>query len=293
MKEFRAAESDAGVRADIFVAGRYPDFSRSSLNSLFDTGAVLINGEAAKPGQKLKTGETVSVDDALLRKKAPAIKLPIIYEDKDIIAIDKPAGILTHSKGALNLEATVASFIKPKITDKTLTGNRAGIVHRLDRGTSGVIITAKHNEALKWLQKQFATRKVKKTYIAIAEGILEPQAALIELPIARNPKKPQTFIVAAAGKPAITEYKVLKTLHRDGKNYSLLELKPLTGRTHQLRVHLAYLGHPVVGDPIYGHKNGELLLHAESLELTLPNRQRQTFEAELPKRIKDFVGDER
>src|SRR5262249_28394801 len=148
--------------------------------------------------------------DRPLFKKPPKISLPIIYEDNDVIVIDKPAGILTHAKGALNTEATVASFIESKLAEDLPKNNRAGIVHRLDRATSGVIITAKHDKALKWLQKQFSTRKTKKLYLAIAEGELEPAEAIIDAPIARNPRKPQTFYVSPIGKPAQTEYKLLK-----------------------------------------------------------------------------------
>lgn len=290
MKEFGAGEA-AGLRTDIFVARQYPEFTRSALDVLFNNDLVSINGEIAKPSYKLRANDVVKVDEAILRRQPDKIKLPILYEDEGVVAIDKPAGVLTHSKGVLNLEPTVASFIKPKINDDSLSGNRAGIVHRLDRGTSGVIITAKNSQALRWLQKQFSTRKVKKIYLAIVEGVLEPPAAIIELPLARNPKKPQTFMVNAAGRPAITEYKVLKNFVKDDQNYSLVELKPLTGRTHQLRVHLAYVGHPVAGDPVYGHGSGELLLHAESLELTLPNHQRQVFKSKLPSRIQEFIDN--
>ncbi len=285
-----AGEPDIGVRADVFVAAHYPAFSRSSLDTLFESGAVLINDKTAKAGYKLRLSDVVSVDDSLLRQAAPVIELPILYEDADVMVINKPAGILTHSKGALNLEGTVASFIKPKITDKTLSGNRAGIVHRLDRGTSGVIIAAKNTKALHWLQKQFSQRNVKKSYLAIVEGNLKPPHAVIEAPIARNPKKPQTFTVSPVGRPATTEYEVKRSFIRSGKTYSLVELKPLTGRTHQLRVHLAYISHPIVGDNVYGHNGQPTLLHAESLELTLPSGERKVFKIEPPAYFKEFYG---
>lgn len=289
MREFKAGESDAGGRADIFVAGQYPGFSRSSLDNLFETGAVLINDSAAKPGHKLRVADKIMVDDSLLYQTPPSIKLPIIYEDSYVIVLNKPAGVLTHSKGALNLEATVASFIKPKVTDQSLQGNRAGIVHRLDRGTSGVIITAKTAAAVKFLQKQFSSRRVKKVYLAVVKGDLEPKAAIIDAPIARNPNRPQTFSVQSTGKSAVTQYQTIKTIKKDGSTYILVELKPQTGRTHQLRVHLAYIGHPIVGDPIYGHDNGQILLHAKSLELKLPSGREIVFEAALPHRFQEFI----
>jgi len=265
------------------VAGKYPEFSRSALEQLFDRNLVVLDGRPIKASQKTKAGDQIKVDEKLLRTEPVPIELPIIYEDNEVVVINKPGGILTHSKGALNTEGTVASFIKGKITDKNLTGNRAGIVHRLDRATTGVIIGAKSESSLKFLQKQFSTRKTKKTYIAIVGGTPKPLEAIIDAPILRNPKKPQTFKVDPSGKPAQTHYKVIKELV--GK--SLVELKPVTGRTHQLRVHLAYIGHPIIGDRIYGKEAEHMLLHAQSLELTLPNGQRRVFEAPLPGYFKD------
>jgi 23S rRNA pseudouridine1911/1915/1917 synthase len=164
-------------------------------------------------------------------------------------------------------------------------------VHRLDRGTSGVIIAAKNNNSLKWLQKQFSQRKVKKQYCAIAEGLFDTKEALIDAPIGRNPLRPQTFKALSSGKPALTQYKVIKELKKDGKNFSELKIAPLTGRTHQIRVHLAYIGHPVVGDNLYGHDSRQLLLHARSLELTLPDKGRRVFSAPLPGPIEEFLRD--
>lgn len=287
MKEFTVGPDAAGQRLDIYLAGLYPEFTRSSLSGLLKDGLVTVNGETEKAGYKLKEKDSISVDHKILTAEPPAIVLPIIYEDDNAIIIDKPAGVLTHSKGAINNEGTVASFIKPKV--KGLEGNRAGIVHRLDRHTSGVIITAKNEQALKHLQKQFSQRRTKKTYIAIAEGDLEPKKAVIDAPIMRNPKRPQTFVVNTGGKPARTAYSVVKVFDKDGKTYSVVELKPETGRTHQLRVHLAYINHPIVGDFIYGHSDGPMMLHARELELTLPDGQRKVFESPVPARIKEFA----
>lgn len=290
MKEFTVSETDAGARLDVFVAGQYPEFTRSSLEALFENELIQVNKSPAKPSYRVKDSDRVRVDETLLKTAPPELELPIIYEDRDVIVINKTDGVLTHAKGALNLEGSVASFIKQKLADENLSGNRAGIVHRLDRHTSGVIITAKTETAQKWLQKQFSTRKVKKTYVAIVEGVMEPEKALIDAPIARNPNKPQTFTVQPAGKPAQTEYEALKTIEKNGKSYSLLKLVPKTGRTHQLRVHLAYIGHPIVGDGVYGHAGPKLLLHAMELELTLPNKTRQTFKAPIPDKIRGFDG---
>ncbi|HVX58761.1 MAG TPA: RluA family pseudouridine synthase [Candidatus Saccharimonadales bacterium] len=287
-KEYVVEQNNEGVRLDVYVAKQYPRFTRSALEALFEQKLVFLNQKAAKPSQKVKAGDKIDIDESLLRLDPPKIDLPIIYEDKNVAVIDKPAGILTHSKGALNLEGTVASFIGPKL--KELEGNRAGIVHRLDRATSGVIITAKNPEALSKLQKQFSKRKAKKTYLAIVEGALEPPEAIIDAPVMRNLARPQTFKVSAAGKPALTTYETIKTFRRGAKTYSLLKLTPQTGRTHQLRVHLAYIGHPIVGDPIYGQESeGGLMLHAASLEITLPGSERRVFEAKIPARIREFA----
>lgn len=289
MREFKASADNAGMRADIFVAKKYPKFTRSSLEELFERKHILVNKQPAKPALKLHSQDLVEVDEQLLKSTPPKIKLPILYEDDQVLVIDKPAGILTHAKGALNLEGTVASFIKSKIKDKSLVGNRAGIVHRLDRDTNGVIITARDNESMRWLQRQFSLRKAKKIYTAVVEGEPKPASAIIDAPIARNPKKPQSFHVSASGKSAKTQYKVIKTVARAGKLYSVLELRPTTGRTHQLRVHMAYIGHPIVGDRVYGHAGDHMLLHASSLELTLPSRERKVFSSALPEYIESYL----
>ena len=288
MPEFKAKDSDIGVRADIFLAGRYTGFSRSSLEGLFSANKVTVAGKPVKASHKVTGSDVLAVDDSLITAAPQEIELPVIYEDENVLVINKPAGVLSHSKGALNLEATIASFIRPKIS-KTMTGNRAGIVHRLDRPTSGVIITAKNPAALSWLQKQFSTRKTKKTYKAVIEGQPELTEAIIDAPIARNPKKPQTFYVNPSGKPAQTEYRIIKSITSGGKEYSLVELKPLTGRTHQLRVHLAYIGHPVAGDAVYGRPGPHLMLHASELELTLPGGSRRVFRAPEPVYFKKFT----
>lgn len=290
--EFKAQPADAGSRLDVLVAAQYPQFTRSSLELLFDNELVSVNDKPAKASYKVKDLDSVSIDETLLNQEPPKIKLPVIYEDENVVVINKPAGLLTHAKGALNLEPSIASYIKSKISDNKLSGNRAGIVHRLDRLTSGVIITAKSSDAMIKLQKQFSQRKTKKKYIAVAEGVPEPQEAIIDVPIARNPKRPQTFAIMASGKTAVTKYKVIKQFSKKGVGYSLLELEPLTGRTHQLRVHLAYIGHPIVGDKVYGRQSGEMLLHAVSLEITLPGSERKVFESKMPERFKRFIDGE-
>lgn len=244
-----------------------------------------VNGEV-KTSPKLMLDEDDEVTTHIPEKADYSEHtLPVIFEDDNVIVINKPSGILTHSKGALNDEFTVAEFIAKKISFPEAT-NRNGIVHRLDRDTSGVIICAKNPETLGYLQKQFQARKVKKTYLAIVKGKPKLFSGVIDLPIERNPKKPSQFRVGVNGKTAQTEFRVLA----GNVAYSLVELRPQTGRTHQLRVHMAHIKNPIIGDPVYdGGKSpiGRLCLHAQSLEITIPGSKREIFTAELPE---DFTA---
>lgn len=282
-------EVSRAERLDNYVASQFVDLSRAFAAKLVKEGRVHVNGEAqTKPGYKLRGDDEIVIDyEPSVHDKIPDIELEVLYEDDDCVVINKPKGVLTHSKGVYNPEGTVASWLSGRL--EGLAGERAGIVHRLDRATSGVIIAAKNQTALSWLQKQFALRKVKKTYYAVVSGTPAQEHAIIDMPIERNPKKPQTFRVGSNGKPAVTEYNVLKA----GSTYSLLELKPLTGRTHQLRVHLEQLGHPIAGDTLYGGAvTDRLYLHAASLEITLPNRERKVFEVPVPSEFYTIVTDD-
>ncbi len=271
---------DVSQRLDFFVASKIPELSRSYVNRLCDEKKVLVNNRPKKTSYKLKLTDTVHVKiDLLALKDIPVIDIPILYEDDDCIVLDKPAGVLTHSKGSLTPEATVATFIRPRISPEML-GNRAGIVHRLDRPTSGVIICAKTQNAQELLQRQFADRKARKTYIAVVVGTPAKQKATIDMPIGRNARNPKTFHVHSKGKTAKTNYQVLSST----SNQSLLKLQPESGRTHQIRVHLSHIGHPVVGDILYGGGEAQrLLLHAHTLEITLPSKQRREFTSKIPK----------
>jgi 23S rRNA pseudouridine1911/1915/1917 synthase len=267
-------------RLDQKVVELFPQLSRAYAAKLIETKRVSVNGAAqVKPGYKLRAEDVVVVDyNPTTEAEIPEIELKVIYEDADCVVIHKPVGLLTHSKGAFNPEPTVATWLRTRL--QGMEGGRAGIVHRLDRATSGVMICAKTPEALSWLQKQFAQRKVKKTYTAVVRGVMKPEAAVIDMPIERNPKAPATFRVGAQGKSATTTYQTLMS----SELYSLLALQPKTGRTHQLRVHLAHQGHPIVGDTIYGGEIAErLFLHATELEVTIPrNHERKVFRVAVP-----------
>lgn len=284
--QYTVDETQVKQRLDVFVASKMTRLSRAFIQKLGDLGKITVQGNQVKAGYKVRLGDVVDVDyDEAELDNIPDIDLPVLYEDNDCIVINKPAGVLTHAQGKLGSEATVATFLRDKLQD--LEGIRGGIVHRLDRATSGVIICAKSQEALSFLQKQFSTRKAKKTYIAIVKGTPELLEAFIDMPIERNPKAPATFRIGPNGKPSMTHYKVI----RSTDTYSMIELTPTTGRTHQLRVHLAEQGMPIVGDPLYGKGafGDRLYLHALSLEITLPSRERTTFTAPLPPEFTELM----
>lgn len=276
-------------RLDAYLLALHPDVSRAQLQRLIKDGKVSVDGEVQrKNGFMVKESMSVTVgfnfDD---RPPVPTIEIPIIYEDETCVVVDKPEGLLTHSKGSFNPEASVASWLagRPNFNFPPDAGvnQRAGVVHRLDRATTGVMICAKNPRALHHLQKQFQDRKAKKTYTARVAGVLEPPEALIDIPIERNPKQPQRFRVGQNGKPAQTNYTVLQTVVQGDTVDSIVELKPLTGRTHQLRVHLDYMKHPIVGDTFYeGRPAKRLFLHASALEITLPSGKRDTFVSAVP-----------
>lgn len=274
-------------RLDQYVLVKMPRLSRSFAAKLITDGKVLVNGKPSKPGYKVRIDDVVAIDydDSLLDTIEP-IELPVLYEDNDCVIIDKPAGVLTHAKGGFSTEGTVASWLRSRLHEG-LGGERGGIVHRLDRATSGVLICAKHPAALSWLQQQFASRAVQKTYFAVVSGHLPHNHAAIDMPIERDPKHPKMFHVAATGKPATTEYWVRQ--HND--KYSLVELHPLTGRTHQLRVHLSEIGHPIIGDILYSSEPADrLYLHAARLGIVLPSGKRMVFETPVPPEFYDKVA---
>ncbi|MBA3758339.1 RluA family pseudouridine synthase [Candidatus Saccharibacteria bacterium] len=287
MKTKFQVNSDGRVRLDSFLAGKYPAISRSFLQKLCSTDQVNVNGHPEKSGFKLKYGdEVVVLYDMKSIGKIEDIDLPILFEDDSIVVINKPAGIISHARGRYWNEASVASFVRQMTGQE---GERAGIVHRLDRVTSGVMICAKTSAAMVHLQKQFADRKVIKIYQAVVQGHLKPEHAVIDMPIERNPKMPSTFRVGPNGKPSQTQYKVIAS----SMLYDSLELVPKTGRTHQLRVHLKHIGHPIVGDVLYeGIQHDRLLLHAYSLQLTLPNGKSATFTAPLPKEFANLIKND-
>lgn len=273
-------------RLDVLLAERHPEISRSTWQKHIKAGNIAVNNSPAKNAKQEVTEAdhiAINIPDST---DFTGHELPIIYLDDDVIVVNKPAGVLTHSKGALNDEFTVAEFFR-RYTTVGLDTNRPGIVHRLDRDTSGVIVGARTPESFDLLKSQFADRKAKKQYVAIVDGMPKQLEAEVDIPIGRNPSAPSTFRADSKGKPAITQYDVLDS--RDNK--SLLALAPKTGRTHQLRVHMQFLGTPILGDRVYGKPADRLYLHAYKLEVTTAPEKRQTFIAPIPDDFRDHFPE--
>ena len=267
-----APEKPEKVRLDILLTEIYKSYNRSTLQKFIELGFVTVDGILAKKSnQKFERG--VKIDLKIPDEMKNADLVPeVIYEDENVVVLDKPAGLLSMAKGEYCPENTLEQY--------------GLLVHRLDRDTSGVVIMAKNPEVQKFLKKQFQDRKAHKIYFAIVEGRPKLDAAKIDLPIARDLKHPTTFRVDANGKASETFYKVIKA----NDKYSLVELRPTTGRTHQLRVHMKFLGHPILGDKVYGNEKADrLYLHAHKLEVTLPGGERRVFEAMLPKEFGDVL----
>ena len=280
--------SPTKVRLDIYLSTKFDTtISRSLWQKYIKAGYVSVNNKVVTT-PKFEVDETDEIALNLPEKEQTDVDLPILYEDDDVIVVNKPSGLLTHAKGGLSDEPTVAEIIRPKTSFATDT-DRPGIVHRLDRDTSGLLIIAKNPESAAHLQRQFAERTAKKTYVAITDGKPKLNAAKIDLPIGRNPSAPSTFRIDPNGKPTQTTYHVLA----ENDAQSLVELKPTTGRTHQLRVHLAHLNAPILGDRVYGKSSDcRMMLHAQKLEITLPSGERKVFEAIVPDEFKRLFPED-
>lgn len=266
-------EEDNSERLDIALLNFYPRYSRGELQKFIKLGYVKVNGEV----QTVASTPVTEEDELLLEEpKNSAEKPPVIYEDDNVIIFDKPAGMLSMKKGAYLPESSIDDF--------------GDLAHRLDRDTSGVIAVAKNAETKGFLQKQFQERHAHKIYYAIVEGEPKQPHAIISVPLTRNLKYPTTFIPDVDGREAITEYKVLESKN----GLSFVELRPKTGRTHQLRIHMNYIGCPILGDKVYnpkGRKADRMYLHAASLEITIPGKphnERKIFESKLPEEFNKY-----
>jgi 23S rRNA pseudouridine1911/1915/1917 synthase len=273
------------VRLDKYLAQALPQFSRACLQRLIEQGYVQVNGQETKASQRLTKSDRITVElrPSPGRPLPEPIPLVVIYEDAEIMVIDKPAGLTVHPAPGQPSHTLVNALLAhcPGLTmNNDLT--RPGIVHRLDKDTSGLIVLAKNDFAREYLVAQFKSRTVNKRYLVLVKGSLSPEQGIIEAPIGRDPHHKRRMAVVEAGKQAITRYQVRK--HVD--DYTLLEVSPLTGRTHQIRVHLSAIGYPVVGDPTYGIKSAQLdrqFVHAYCLGFRLPStKQYHEFTSPLP-----------
>ena len=285
IKTFQFTSPVPNIRLDKYLTQFLPQFSRAYLQKLIEQGYVLVNGQRTKASQRLNKADKVTAELLPLPAYplAEPIPLAIIYEDEDILVIDKPAGLTVHPAPGHPSHTLVNAILAhcPSLA----TGSepmRPGIVHRLDKDTSGLIVIAKNDFAREYLAAQFKSRTVTKGYLVLVKGRLSPGQGIIEASIGRDPHSRRRMAIVEAGKEATTRYQVRKYL----KNYTLVEVTPLSGRTHQIRVHFSAIGCPVIGDPLYGIKSAHLnrqFIHAYRLGFHLPStKQYREFISPLP-----------
>ncbi|MFQ5812390.1 MAG: RluA family pseudouridine synthase [Anaerolineae bacterium] len=292
--------AEAGQRIDKYIADEIPDLSRSRVQRLIKEGRVTVGGEATKSSHQVEAGDEIVVripPPEPLEVRPEPIPLDIVHEDEDIIVVNKPAGMVVHPAYG-HRTGTLVNAVLAHCPDLAGVGDarRPGIVHRLDKDTSGLIIVAKNDPSRRHLQRQFKRREVKKIYVALLEGRLEPVRGVIEAPIGRDKKRRKRMAVVKGGREARTEYWVVEYFDRAGtrsRSHTLVEAQPKTGRTHQVRVHFASIGHPLVGDPVYGFRKQRLsslrrqFLHARTLGFRLPGSDEYIeITAELPDDLK-------
>ena len=296
MKYFKVENENK--RIDAYLSEKLEDTSRVTIQRLIANGKVLVNGKTIKASYKVQTGDNIQVEGEVpveVSLKAQEIPLDIIYEDNDIIVVNKPKGMVVHPANG-NPDGTLVNAIMAICKD-SLSGIggeiRPGIVHRLDKDTSGIIIVAKNDKAHINLSEQIKDHKVKKTYIALVRGIVKENEATINMPIGRSEKDRKKMAVTKKGKEAITHFKVLQRYD----NYTLLQVNIETGRTHQIRVHLSQIGYPIVGDEVYSNGKNEWnvrgqCLHAKSLEFTHPiTGEKMYLEAKLPEYFENILKE--
>ncbi len=291
-------EKQTSERLDKFLAASLPEFSRSRIQGLIADGCVDVNGRAAgKAGQPLEAGAALTVR---IPPPAPVdlipeqIPLDVIFENDDLLVVNKPAGMVVHPAAGHSSGTLVNAVLGYDAEIEGIGGEeRPGVVHRLDKDTSGLILIAKNERAHRWLQEQFRLRKVEKTYLALVDGKPPTPSGRVETFIGRDPKnrKRMANVSASKGREAISEFRTLESF----KNYTLLEFHPHTGRTHQIRLHCAFLKCPIAGDEVYGRKSSTValvrhFLHASKLKIVLPGEtDAQTFESTLPNDLDEVL----
>ncbi len=283
MESFEFKVELGGVRLDKYVAERC-HLSRSRVQKLITEGLVLVEGQPAKPSRKLESGEVISVTlppSPSVQLEPEAIPLQIVYEDSEVLVIDKPPGLTVHPAPGHESGTLVNAILAHYPELAKLGPARPGIVHRLDKDTSGLLVVAKSETTRLFLVEQLRRREFKKGYLALIRGHLSPTEGVIEGPVGRHPRNRKLMAVTQRGKEARTRYRVREYL----KGHTLLEIETETGRTHQIRVHLSAIGYPIVGDPVYGVKSPFLkrqFLHAHRLGFKLPSGKWVEFTSDLP-----------
>jgi len=291
-------KKDEEERLDHFLVERLPEFSRSRLQGLIKDGFVKVDRvPAKKAGQKLETGSQVEVRIPPLAPSGLVgedIPLDIIFENDDLLVVNKPAGMVVHPSAGHDTGTLVHAVLGYDSEIEGIGGEeRPGVVHRLDKETSGLILLAKNDRAHRWLQDQFRLRAVEKTYLALVDGAPPTPSGRVEAPIGRDPshRKKMAIMPPGKGREAVSEYVTLESF----KEHTLLEFHPFTGRTHQIRLHCTFLGCPIVGDKIYGHRKPSVdidrhFLHASKLKIILPGEEvAESFEAPLPGELVDIL----
>lgn len=288
MDKRRITCEDAGIRIDSYLKDAVDGVSRSYVQKLIDDGDVTVNGKTVKSNYKSKKGDVIDIvvpDPVKLDINAEDIELDILYEDDDLLVINKPQGMVVHP-AAGNYSGTLVNALMKHCTNLSGINGvmRPGIVHRIDKDTSGLLLVAKNDKAHKNLAEQLKEHSVNRRYLALVEGVIKNDKGTIEGNIGRNPNDRKKMDVVAKGKPAITHFYVRERF----KNYTLIEAKLETGRTHQIRVHMAHIGHPVVGDPLYGIKKQKFRLKGQTLHAAVigfihpTTGEYMEFEAPLP-----------
>ncbi len=303
LRSFRFQESERGERLDVALVGRLPAFSRAQIRRLVMQGSITLNGVVPrKAGLTLRGNEKVTVcvpPPAPAAEKAEPIPLDIVYEDDDLIVIDKPAGLVVHP-AAGHRSGTLVNAVLAYAPGMAGVGGerRPGIVHRLDKDTSGLIVVAKNDATHRLLQAQFKQRAVGKRYLALVCGAPPSPTGRVEAAIGRDPKHRKRMAVfppdSGKGRMATSTYHTMQSF----RGYTLVEVRPLTGRTHQVRVHMAFLGCPIAGDTLYGrHRSGRALaglgrqfLHATGLTLALPGGAVRDFSSPLPADLEHAIA---
>jgi len=297
-KQIKITINDVG-RLDIFLASRFPSYSRTTFKRLINSKHIKVDSRPVSPHYQLRTGQILTIDWPDQKKKSSKTKdvklpFPVLFEDSSIVVVNKPPNLICHPPGWRSDGTSLVELLSLKLKQENWPDEiRPGLVHRLDRDTSGVLVFARTLEAHANISKQFALRQVKKTYQALVMGKMQAKEGTFECRIGRHPQKRQIFAVMDTGRLAITKFKVLKQF---GAMATYLELYPLTGRTHQLRVQLSSYKHPILGDAAYGGKSKDFdfikrqMLHASTLEITHPKSgKKMKFEAPLPDDFQDAL----